>query len=85
LAAACHSGYGRIDTTGRKPMSDTPDSTAAGTGDPSVSRSGWIILCPEENAQLGDTFFSSDEAFKVCNLHNQQTGHNAAVQPITNA
>jgi hypothetical protein len=51
----------------------------------SLGRSGWVIICPEENSQLGDVFFSSDEASKVCDAHNRNTGHNATIQPITNA
>jgi hypothetical protein len=54
-------------------------------GDDEVTgRSGWQIICPEENAQLGDTFFSSDEAFKASEAHNANTGHNSKVVPCTN-
>lgn len=49
-----------------------------------VTTNGFQVICPEENAQIGDTFFSSDEAFKVCNFHNSNTGHNATVVPCTN-
>ena len=50
-----------------------------------IGRNGWQVICPEENAQLGDTFFSSDEAFKVSAAHNADTGHNSTVVPCTNA
>lgn len=53
-------------------------------GDSEISSSGWQIICPEENAQLGDTFRSSDEAFKLSVAHNQSTGHNSSVVPCTN-
>ena len=61
-------------------MSDT-DSTTPSSG---LGRNGWVIICPEENSQLGDVFFSSDQAFKACSAHNASTGHNATVQPVTN-
>jgi hypothetical protein len=50
-----------------------------------LGSSGWQIICPEENnAQLGDTFRSSDEAFNVSNAHNSETGHHSTVVPCTN-
>jgi hypothetical protein len=49
-----------------------------------IGRSGWQIICPEENAQLGDTFRSSDEAFRLSAMHNSETGHNSRVVPCTN-
>jgi len=50
----------------------------------SVATSGFQVICPEENAQLGSTFFSSDEAFKASSFHNSTTGHNSTVVPCTN-
>jgi hypothetical protein len=49
-----------------------------------LGSSGFQIICPEENAQLGDTFRSSDEAFKASAAHNNATGHNSSVVPCTN-
>jgi hypothetical protein len=50
-----------------------------------LGSSGWQIICPEENnAQLGNTFRSSDEAFNVSNAHNSETGHHSTVVPCTN-
>jgi hypothetical protein len=62
-------------------MSDDTESNSSGN----LGRSGWVIICPEEDSQLGDVFFSSDEASKLCVAHNKSTGHNATIQPITNA
>jgi len=44
-------------------------------------RQGWIIFCPEENSQLGDPFWNSEEAFKLANAHNKAERHNATIQP----
>jgi hypothetical protein len=49
-----------------------------------IGRNGFQVMCPEENAQIGPTFFSSDEAFKVSSAHNSDTGHNSTVVPCTN-
>ena len=49
-----------------------------------LGRNGFQVICPEENAQIGDTFFSSDQAFKVSGAHNTDTGHNSSVVPCTN-
>jgi hypothetical protein len=49
-----------------------------------VTINGLEIICLEENARMGDTFFSSNDAFKASNFHNSQTGHNAKVVPCTN-
>lgn len=49
-----------------------------------VTINGFEIICLEENAQIVDTFFSSNDAFKACNFYNSQTGHNAKVVPCTN-
>jgi hypothetical protein len=49
-----------------------------------IGRNGWQVICPEENAQLGNTFYSSDEAFKASATHNADTGHNSTVVPCTN-
>lgn len=50
----------------------------------SAGRNGWQVMCPEENAQIGPTFYSSDEAFRISNEHNSQTGHHSTVVPCTN-
>lgn len=44
----------------------------------------WIVYCPEESIQIGDTFFSSEQAFEAATHHNQQTGHNANIAPFFN-
>jgi hypothetical protein len=49
-----------------------------------LGTSGWQIFCPEENAQLGDTFRSSEEAFKASKAHNADTGHTSSIVPCTN-
>ena len=49
-----------------------------------IGQSGWQVICPEEDAQIGDTFRSSEEAFKVSKVHNQNTGHNSSIVPCTN-
>lgn len=43
---------------------------------------GWIIYCPEEGSQLGDVFFSSEDAFRASQQHNKNTGHNSSIQPF---
>jgi hypothetical protein len=49
-----------------------------------MSFSGWQVWCPEENAQIGPTFYSSDQAFQVSSAHNSAFGHNSTVVPCTN-
>ncbi|HEV2381686.1 MAG TPA: hypothetical protein VG206_18075 [Terriglobia bacterium] len=49
-----------------------------------IGRNGWQVMCPEENAQIGPTFYSSDQAFQVSSGHNSATGHNSTVVPCTN-
>jgi len=49
-----------------------------------IGRNGWQVICPEENTQLGDTFYSSDDAFKASAAHNADTGHNSTVVPCAN-
>jgi hypothetical protein len=50
----------------------------------SIGKNGWQIMCPEENAQIGPTFYSSDDAFRISNEHNSETGHHSTVVPCTN-
>lgn len=44
-----------------------------------IGRNGW-----EENAQIGPTFYSSDQAFQASSAHNSAMGHNSTVVPCTN-
>jgi hypothetical protein len=48
------------------------------------ANNGWQIFCPEENTLLGNTFYSSEEAFNLSKAHNAQTGHNSSIVPCTN-
>jgi hypothetical protein len=45
---------------------------------------GWQVWCPEENAQIGPTYYSSDQAFQTSSAHNSAFGHNSTVVPCTN-
>jgi hypothetical protein len=45
------------------------------------AQQGWIIFCPEENAQLGDVFYDSEQAFRLSRGHNESTGHHSSIQP----
>ncbi len=49
-----------------------------------IGRNGWQVICPEENAQIGPTFYSSDQAFQASSAHNSAMGHNSTVVPCTN-
>ena len=56
----------------------------AAVGEQELAANGWQVMCPEENAQIGPTFYSSDQAFQVSSAHNSATGHNSTVVPCTN-
>jgi len=61
-----------------------PDTRAPATIDSLLaapSTSGWIIYSPEERARLGDVYESSEVAVRLCQQHNQATGHHSVVQP----
>ena len=57
------------------------DEDVTGEGSSRSARQGWIIFCPDENSQLGDPFWDSDEASKVAKAHNNAERHNANIQP----
>ena len=65
------------------PLSRGDEEEAMGDQE-TIGRNGWQVICPEENAQIGDTFSSSDQAFQVSKAHNSDTGHNSNVVPCTN-
>jgi hypothetical protein len=43
-----------------------------------------VIYCPEEESQLGDVFYTSEEALATAEDHNQANGHNACVALVSN-
>jgi hypothetical protein len=53
-------------------------------GDSEAGSNGWQVICPDKNAQISNTFYSSDQAFQVSNAHNSATGHNSSVVPCAN-
>lgn len=49
-----------------------------------IDRDSCQVMCPEENAQIGPTYYSDDQAFQVSSIHNSATDHNSRVVPCTN-
>jgi len=74
--------YGRV-AAGQCVCPPCPACGAA-MGEQEMANSGWQVWCREENAQIGPTYYSSDQAFKAYSAHNSATGHNSYMVPCTN-
>jgi hypothetical protein len=41
----------------------------------------WIVFCPTENSQIGDSFSDQSDAADAAASHNQETGHSSSAVP----